>query len=98
MGKSAHSDLLSGKKSLPVLYALDQKKEFAHRWTNGGIPRDRVKEFADLLETEGAREFTRSEAARLTEESLQALAIAKPTPDFGGALIELADELGRREV
>jgi geranylgeranyl diphosphate synthase type I len=98
MGKSAHSDLLSGKKSFPVLYALGQKQEFAHRWTNGGIPRDRVKEFADLLETEGAREFTRSEAARLTEESLQALAITKPTPDAGDALIELADELGRREV
>jgi geranylgeranyl diphosphate synthase type I len=98
MGKSAHSDLLSGKKSLPVLYALDQKKEFAQRWTNGGVPRDRVKEFADLLEAEGAREFTLSEAARLTNESLEALAVAKPQADAEAALIEFAEELGKREV
>jgi len=98
MGKSAHSDLLSGKKSLPVLYALQQKKEFARRWTNGGIQPERVKEFAALLQTEGAREFTSREAARLTEESLQALAIAKPRTEAGAALIEFADELGRREV
>ncbi len=98
MGKSAYSDLLSGKKSLPVLYALDKKGEFAQRWTNGGVPFERVKEFAALLEAEGAKEFTRKEAARLTEESLQALAVAKPTGDAGAALVELADELGRREV
>jgi geranylgeranyl diphosphate synthase type I len=98
MGKSAHSDLLSGKKSLPVLYALEQKGEFAKRWTNGGVPLERVKEFADMLEAEGAREFTRSEAARLTEESLQALAVAKPDALAGAALTELAEELGRREV
>jgi geranylgeranyl diphosphate synthase type I len=98
MGKSAHSDLLSGKKSLPVLFALDQKKEFAQRWTNGGIPLDRVKEFADLLEAEGAREYTRSEAARLTEESLQALEVAKPEANAAKALTEFAEELGRREV
>lgn len=98
MGKSAHSDLLSGKKSLPVLYALEQKGEFAKRWTNGGVPLDRVKEFANLLEAEGAKEFTRGEAARLTEESLQALAAAKPKAEAGAALAELAEELGHREV
>ena len=98
MGKPAHSDLLSGKKSLPVLYALEQKGEFAKRWTNSGVPLERVKEFAALLESEGAREFTRNEAARLTEESLQALAAAKPLTKAGAALAELAEELGRREV
>jgi geranylgeranyl diphosphate synthase type I len=98
MGKSAHSDLLSGKKSLPVLYALEQKGEFAKRWTNGGVPLERVKEFAHLLEEEGAREFTRSEATRLTEESLQALKVAKPLSATGSTLVEFAEELGRREV
>ncbi|MCL5428975.1 MAG: polyprenyl synthetase family protein [Chloroflexi bacterium] len=98
MGKSAHSDLLSGKKSLPVLYALEQNGEFAKRWANGGVPQEQVKEFAQLLEVEGAKEFTRSEAARLTEESLHALAMAKPLAEAGAALTEFADELGRREV
>jgi geranylgeranyl diphosphate synthase type I len=98
MGKSAHSDLLSGKKSLPVLYALEHNGEFAKRWTNGGVQSDRVKEFAELLEAEGARDYTRSEAARLTDEALEALAVAKPKTEAGAALHELAEELGRREV
>jgi geranylgeranyl diphosphate synthase type I len=98
MGKSAHSDLLSGKKSLPVLFALQKDGEFSHRWQQGGVPEQKVKQYADLLEKEGARDFTRQEAERLTTEALEALSAAKPQPDAGQALAELAEELGRREV
>lgn len=98
MGKSAHSDLLSGKKSLPVLYALQKDGEFAKRWKDGGVPETEVKQYADLLRKEGAEEFTKREAERLTSEALQALDSAKPQPEAGQALVELAEELGRREV
>ncbi|MEX2162381.1 MAG: polyprenyl synthetase family protein [Anaerolineales bacterium] len=98
MGKSAHSDLLSGKKSLPVLFALQKEGEFSKRWTNGGNPADKVKDLAHLLEAEGARDYTAHEAARLTGEALQALAAAKPEAEAGAALAELTEELGRREI
>lgn len=98
MGKSAHSDLLSGKKSLPVLFALQNEGDFARRWREGGVPEQEVKQYADLLEAEGARDFTRQEAERLTKEALDALSAANPQAQAGHALAELAEELGRREV
>jgi geranylgeranyl diphosphate synthase type I len=98
MGKSAYTDLLSGKKSLPVLYALQKKGEFAKRWVNGGIPESEVAELARMLEDEGAREYTRTEGERLTSEALKALEAAKPEPETGAALAELAEELGQRRV
>ena len=98
MGKSAHSDLLSGKKSLPVLFALNQSSEFARRWKNGGINSAEVRELADLLEAEGGRDYAREQSSRLTGEALDALAAAKPEKGAGDALAELAEELGIREV
>lgn len=98
MGKSAHSDLLSGKKSLPVLYALQKKGAFAKRWTDGGVPPAEVKEYAKMLETEGARDYTREQSDKLTAEALAALAAAKPEATAGAALAEMAEELGRRAI
>jgi geranylgeranyl diphosphate synthase type I len=97
MGKSAHSDLLSGKKSLPVLYALEKKGPFSKRWVNGGIPESEVAELAQMLEAEGAREYTSQEAQRLTSDALKALEAAKPEPETGAALADLAEELGQRK-
>lgn len=98
MGKSAHSDLLSGKKSLPVLYGLQKKGAFAQRWPERGVPEALVAEYAQMLEDEGAREFTRAEAHKLTAEALEALAVAQPQAEAGKALAEFSEELGRREV
>lgn len=95
-GKSVHTDLLSGKKSLPVLFALEKNGEFAKRW-QAGVTADNVDEIAALLEAEGGREFTRQQAEKLTTEAIEALQTAAPVGDFGSALIELAEELGRRE-
>jgi geranylgeranyl diphosphate synthase type I len=97
MGKSAHSDLLSGKKSLPVLYALQQGGEFAKRWKQG-VKADEVDELASLLEREGGRKFTSEQAGKLTTEAIEALQTASPTAEPGAALLELAEELGRREI
>jgi geranylgeranyl diphosphate synthase type I len=97
-GKSIYSDLLSGKKSLPVLYALQQNGEFAKRWQHGGVPLQQVDEFAALLEDAGGRSYATQEAERLTSEALDALTAAHPNQEFGASLAELAEELGRREV
>jgi geranylgeranyl diphosphate synthase type I len=97
MGKSAHSDLVSGKKSLPVLFALEKNGEFAKRWKAGVTP-ENVDEIAALLEAEGGRAFTRQQAEKLTNEAIEALQTAKPDAEAGAALLELAEELGRRET
>ncbi len=97
-GKSIYSDLLSGKKSLPVLYALQQNGEFAKRWNNGSVQPGEVAEFAHLLEADGGREYASDQASKLTGEAIDALGAAEPEKTAGSALTELAEELGRREV
>jgi len=97
-GKSTESDLVSGKKSLPVLYALGRDGAFARRWAQGPVLPDEVGQLAALLEAEGAKRYTQEQAARLTDEALQALETAAPQGEAGKALRELAGRLLRRDA
>ncbi len=97
-GKSAESDLLSGKKSLPVLYGLSQAGEFAARWAQGRITADEVPGLAAQLEREGAHAYTRECANDLTEQALEALERARPQGDAGEALQILTNNLLKRQV
>lgn len=93
-GKSACSDLLSGKKSLPVLYGLESSKAFKGRWERGKIAPKEVAQVAGLLEEAGAKEFSQKTARQLTDEALEALEAAQPKD--GQLLKELAHELVNR--
>jgi geranylgeranyl diphosphate synthase type I len=97
-GKSAASDLLTGKKSLPVLYGLEQKGLFALRWLAGPIQEEDVPAVARQLEIEGARSYTQAKADELTEQARQALRLADPQGEAGQALVELAGWLLGREM
>jgi geranylgeranyl diphosphate synthase type I len=97
-GKSVASDLLSGKKSLPVLYGLQQEGPFAQRWRSGAIQPDEVEALAVQLQTEGAYDYTKDTARVLTARAVQALEAAAPQGDAGEALLELAESLLGRSV
>ena len=97
-GKSVASDLVEGKKSLPVLYGLGKNGPFAKRWRQGPITQAEVPEIAERLETEGGRTFTSEEAERLTSRALQNLEEADPRGEAGEALAELANQLLKRNV
>ena len=92
-GKSAKSDLVSGKKTLPVVYGLMQNGQFAQRWQKGPISAAEVPEIAALLEQEGARVFTQKQADRYTREALNLLSAQTETTDALVALRELANTL-----
>jgi geranylgeranyl diphosphate synthase type I len=96
-GKSTDSDLVEGKKSLPVLYGLEKGGAFAERWQGGKITPDEAPALAALLESEGARAYTEQAAARLTRQARQALADANPQQAGGAALRELAEMLLNRD-
>jgi geranylgeranyl diphosphate synthase, type I len=75
-GKSIESDLVSGKKTLPVVYALSLNKTFARRWHSGPLTPPEVPGLAAILVDEGAEEYTRKEALRLTAEAVMAIEAA----------------------
>jgi geranylgeranyl diphosphate synthase type I len=97
-GKSAESDLVSGKKSLPVLYGLSNRQDFAARWAKGAITASEVSILAGLLESEGARAATLAHANQLTDQALQTLDQADPQGEAGQALRELAGILLDRKA
>ncbi len=92
-GKSAVSDLVEGKSSLPVLYGLRRDKEFARRWLASPLTPDEVPAIAAQLRESGAYEFASQEGQRLTEAALGALEEAKPQGQAAEALRELARQL-----
>ncbi|MBW8010094.1 MAG: polyprenyl synthetase family protein [Chloroflexi bacterium] len=96
-GKSAESDLLTGKKSLPVLYALEQNGEFATRWSQKYITAADVPSLAALLEAEGARDYAQVTARRLTEQALEKLVNADPQEEGLTAIISLVKMLSERD-
>ncbi len=96
-GKSVESDLVEGKKSLPILYGLSQQGPFAARWAQGPIGVEEAPMLAAQLEAEGARAYTQAETDRLTQEALHALDDAQPQGEAGEALHELTRKLLKRQ-
>ena len=93
MGKSTKSDLLTGKKSLPVLFALSLNGEFARKWIEGPVNQSDVPTLTILLEAEGARAYAQNHANQLTDQALQSLRKAQPKGSAGEALEELTLQL-----
>jgi geranylgeranyl diphosphate synthase type I len=97
-GKSTESDLLAGKKSLPVLYGLSLDGPFAARWAQGPVTASEVPALAAQLEAEGGRAHTQRRASELTDEALAALEEANPQGEAGEMLAALAKKLLQREA
>lgn len=97
-GKSNESDLLSGKKTLPILYGLEQGGPFARRWAEGPITVDETPGLSAQLEQEGALQYTRAKADELTGKAITALHQTNPRSEASEALENLANHLLRRKM
>ena len=95
-GKSAASDLLEGKKSLPVLAGLSANGQFAARWRQESIQSAEVQELARILASEGGYEKANDAAKQMTDLALMSLREADPQGEAGEALFGLADKLLKR--
>lgn len=96
-GKSAASDLVTGKKTLPVLYGLSRKGEFFTRWKNGLVNPEEIPSAIHILTEEGARAYAQHHADHLTNLALEYLAQAKPMGEAGKELENLALTLLQRK-
>ncbi len=97
-GKSTASDLISRKKTLPVLYGLSREGEFARRWQAGTIEPREAAGVAELLKNEGAQEYSQGTVRRLNSQALAALQAAARPNEATEALVELANRLLDREM
>ena len=95
-GKSAASDLVEGKNSLPVLAGLGANGKFAARRKQGPIRADEVQELARILAGEGGYETATAAAKQMTDLALMSLREADPQGEAGDALFALTDKLLKR--
>jgi geranylgeranyl diphosphate synthase type I len=96
-GKSVRSDLMAGKKSLPIIYGIEKGGNFAKKWNQGRITSEDVPGLVKELDNEGAKEFTLLEARKYTIKATEALDAVNPEPNAGSALRELTTELLERD-
>jgi len=94
-GKSAASDIAGRKKSLPVLYGLENSKELRELYAAREIDVPRVVE---LLKQVGAKEYAAKMASDYTQQAMAALEAAEPQSEAGAALRELAMSLLGRQA
>jgi len=97
-GKSAASDLVEGKKSLPVLAGLSKNGKFAERWRQGPILPAEVEKLAKLLVSESGYGYAQDAAKQMTDLAINNLREADPQGEAGETLMDLADKLLNREA
>ena len=95
-GKSVDSDLLSRKKSLPILYGLSMSPEFKHRWLAGPFKPEDCENLARILINDGVQEWVEKETARLTGMAREALSSMSLKNEAYTLLLELSDQLLKR--
>jgi geranylgeranyl diphosphate synthase type I len=96
-GKSITSDLVTGKKTLPVLFGLQKNSEFAVRWKRCGVLPEEVSYLAKLLSDEGAEKYCLQKTNELTNKAIAALWEIFPKNDASQALFEFVQGLLKRK-
>lgn len=96
-GKSAATDIVTKKKTLPVLFGLEESANLRELYRNAEADDVFVREVINLLDDLGAREFASARAAEYSAAARQNLQDAKPTGVAAEALLQLADMLLQRD-
>lgn len=96
-GKSAATDIVTRKKSLPVLYGLAQSPGLKALYAGETGGEDFVVEVVAALEELGGRDFAQEQATLHSDRALEHLAAANPAGPAAEALYELAHMLLQRQ-
>ncbi|HEX7557210.1 MAG TPA: polyprenyl synthetase family protein [Leptolinea sp.] len=95
-GKSTESDLMNGKKSLPVILGLSASKDFSNRWNNRPFSTEDLRILTDILVQSGVQQKVEKEATRLTGLAKIGLNSLSVQDDSINVLLELSDKLINR--
>jgi len=92
-GKSASSDLVEGKKSLPVVFGLKRSKRFLDRWMKKRITQEESEDLAEWLREDGVEELIMDEFKIWNSKALDTLNSLECDREIKTALFELAEKL-----
>jgi geranylgeranyl diphosphate synthase, type I len=95
-GKSVATDIVSHKKSLPVLYGLEKNPELVELYRKETFEEPDVEQAVALLNSVNALEFTRQQEAKFYERAIASLHEANPQGEAALALNVLIDRLFQR--
>lgn len=96
-GKPVGSDLLKGKKTLPILYGLQHSAALREMLLEPGFSADRVPEALEELEAVGSRAHTEAQAEVYHQQAQHALAASGGSGEAYESLRTLAETLLRRQ-
>lgn len=97
-GKSAATDILSRKKSLPVLFGLGHSQRLVDLYSQEPFGVDEVQEAVILLNSVGALDFAQQQETRHYRAALDALERAEPKNEAAAALVQLTESLFQRQA
>lgn len=97
-GKSVATDIITKKKTLPVLFGLEQCQPLRVLYRERDADTEFVSEVVQLLDEVGAREFAVNRARFYSTAAVEHLTAAEPSGDAGKALFELTDMLLNRDM
>ncbi len=96
-GKSAASDIITKKKTLPILYGLEKSKKMQELYQNSEPDTTFVKDVITQLDKLGAQDFANEKAQTYSNKALNHLSAAQPQGEAATALYQLADMLLNRD-
>ena len=96
-GKSAATDIITKKKTLPVLYGLERSAELRELYLTATADEQFVDQVVTLLDETGARQYASAIATDYSTAALKHLEATNPAGDAGTALRQLAAMLLQRD-
>lgn len=96
-GKSAATDILSRKKSFPVLYGLEKSDKLNNVYRRESFSDDDITEAVEILNGLGARDYTQKTETIFYNRAFNALEEANPTGEPAQWLNQLAKALFERQ-
>jgi geranylgeranyl diphosphate synthase type I len=92
-GKSAATDIETGKKSLPVLFGLTHSEPLRTLYGQPNGSQAYVRQVVELLDQSGAYEFANGKATEYSRGALDHLEAAQPGGTAAAALYQLSEML-----
>jgi len=97
MDEGAQGRLISKKKTLPVVHALESaepstRRELGNMYAQRVIDPANISHLRDILDQSGSREFTEQRIAEHKESAISGLESAGVGPEIADALISLVGD------